>query len=102
MNRRIIPLALLLASSVCGCASLGPEIDEMSAESPVSSARLALPRVTPEQSYNDGMADLVRGDAVAARLELDRCVAKSAPDSSYRLDCMVALEKMASPSSSAP
>ena len=58
-------------------------------------AQVAAQEITPEQAYDSGVTDLVRGDAVAARYELDFCVARSAPDSPVRVDCLVALEKMA-------
>ena len=83
--------AVLAAS---GCASLKNAFTDSPAEAPVE-----VPKTTPEQAYNAGVIYLERGDYEAARREWDRCVAMSAPDSSSRVDCMVALEKMATPGS---
>jgi hypothetical protein len=96
---RLLVLALVPAV-VCafsGCASM-----EASEEDGPAVAPAPLLRRTPEQSYDAGMTALVRGDAAAAALEWDRCLAASAPDSPARLDCMVALEKLAVRSSSTP
>jgi Flp pilus assembly protein TadD len=62
-----------------------------------SEAAVEVPRTTPDQAYNAGVLLMERGDYDAARREWDRCVAMSPPDSSSRVDCAVALEKLATP-----
>ena len=92
MFRRAPLLLLLLAPA--GCASLKNAFVDGPNDPPV-----AVPKTTPEQAYNAGVIYLERGDYDAARREWDRCLAMSAPDSASRVDCMVALEKMAAPGS---
>lgn len=81
---------LALAGAALGCASLKSAFTDSPAE-----AAVAVPKSTPEQSYNAGVLFLERGDYDAARREWDRCVAMSPPDSQSRVDCTVALEKLA-------
>ena len=87
-------LLLLAALSVSGCASLKHAFVDSPADAPVE-----VPKTTPEQAYDAGVIFLERGDYDAARREWDRCVAMSSPDSSSRVDCMVALEKLSTPGS---
>ena len=88
-------LALLaLTFAVAGCAAVQGAFTDSPAE-----AAVVVPKSTPEQSYNAGVLFLERGDYDAARREWDRCVAMSPPDSPSRVDCLVALEKMAAPGS---
>lgn len=91
MFRRTLAV-LLLACAASGCASVKAAFTDSPSEAPVE-----VPKITPEEAYNAGVIDQERGDYDAARREWDRCVAMSAPDSSSRVDCMVALEKTASP-----
>ena len=84
-------ILLLLAAAASGCASLKNFVDAPN-DPPV-----AVPKTTPEQAYNAGVIFLERGDYDSARREWDRCVAMSTPDSNSRVDCMVALEKLANP-----
>jgi hypothetical protein len=91
MSRRVLA-PILLACAVSGCASLKAAFTDAPAEAPV-----VIPKSTPEQAYNAGVIFLERGDYDAARREWDRCVAMSPPDSPSRVDCMVALEKLAGP-----
>ncbi len=91
MRLSFLPL-LALACAVSGCA----EMKTAFTDSP-SEAAISIPKSTPEESYNAGVIFLERGDYDAARREWDRCVAMSPPDSPSRVDCMVALEKMAQP-----
>ena len=108
MNRRIF-LLLALAAAVSGCAGLksalaDPSFDASSeglSDAPAD-RWIPAPKVTADQAYDAGVLDLVRGDDVAARREWNRCVAISTPDSAARLDCMVALEKLAAASVSSP
>lgn len=85
---------LLAALSVSGCASLKSAFTDSAADAPVE-----VPKTTPEQAYDAGVIFLERGDYDAARREWDRCLAMSSPDSSSRVDCMVALEKLSTPGS---
>jgi hypothetical protein len=96
MRRRALPL-LLLACAVSGCASLTSALSDSPSE-----AAVEVPKSTPEQSYNAGVLDHVRGDDDAARRDWNRCVAMSSPESDSRVDCLVALEKLASPASLEP
>lgn len=89
---RLAAIAALPVLAASGCASLKNALADAPAEAPVE-----VPKTTPEQAYNAGVIFLERGDYDSARREWDRCVAMSAPDSSSRVDCMVALEKMATP-----
>jgi hypothetical protein len=91
---RRVPFLILAALAASGCASLKNALTDSPAE-----AAVVVPKTTPEQSYNAGVLYLERGDYDAARREWDRCVAMSAPDSSSRVDCTVALEKLATPGS---
>jgi hypothetical protein len=90
MRLRFVLLSFVCA--LCGCASLKGAFTD-----PPSEAAIEVPKTTPEQAYNAGVIFQERGDYDAARREWDRCVAMAAPDSASRLDCMVALEKTASP-----
>ena len=83
---------LVLICAVSGCASLKSAFSDSPSE-----AAVAIPKSTPDQAYNAGVLFLERGDYDAARREWDRCVAMSPPDSASRVDCTVALEKMALP-----
>ena len=85
---------LALACAVSGCASVKSAFTDSPSE-----AAVVIPKSTPEQAYNAGVIFVERGDYDAARREWDRCVAMSSPDSPSRVDCMVALEKMAAPGS---
>lgn len=85
---------LVLAGAVSGCASLKSAFTDSPSE-----AAIEVPKTTPEQAYNAGVIFQERGDFDAARREWNRCVAMSTPDSSARVDCMVALEKTALPTS---
>jgi hypothetical protein len=91
MRPRFLPI-LALTCAVSGCASMQGAFTDTPAE-----AAVAVPKSTPEQAYNAGVLLLERGDYDAARREWDRCVAMSSPDSQSRVDCMIALEKMAQP-----
>ena len=93
MRLRFLALPALVCS-VSACASLKSAFTDSPSE-----AAVAIPKSTPEQAYNAGVVFLERGDYDAARREWDRCVAMSPPDSTSRVDCMVALEKLASPGS---
>jgi len=93
MFRRAAVLFLAVAAA-SGCASLKGAFTDSPSDAPVE-----IPKTTPEQAYNAGVIFLERGDYESARREWDRCVAMSAPDSSSRVDCMVALEKMSTPGS---
>jgi hypothetical protein len=93
MRFRVLPLPAL-AVLFSGCASMTSAFTDSPSE-----AAVAIPKSTPEQAYNAGVIFLERGDGDAARREWDRCVAMSPPDSSSRVDCMVALEKLAAPGS---
>jgi hypothetical protein len=90
-------LLLILACCVSGCASYESELTDAPPD-----AAFPVPKISPEAAYNAGMLDHERGDDAAARRELDRCIAASAPDSDSRLDCMVALEQMTTSSSQQP
>ena len=90
-------LLLVLAGAVSGCASLRASFVDAPSE-----AAVVVPKLTPDQAYNAGVILLARGDYDAARRELDRCVAMSSPDSPSRLDCVVALERMAAPDTAGP
>ncbi|HXT00185.1 MAG TPA: hypothetical protein VN915_05890 [Elusimicrobiota bacterium] len=97
MFRRAASLSLAAISSLSilaasGCASLKNALTDAPSE-----ATVEVPKTTPEQAYDAGVIFLERGDYDAARREWDRCVAMSSPDSSSRVDCMVALEKMSAP-----
>ena len=95
MPLRFLPLlafAFAFACAVSGCASVTSAFTDSPSE-----AAVVIPKSTPEQSYNAGVLLLERGDYDAARRAWDRCVAMSPPDSASRVDCMVALEKMAAP-----
>ena len=96
MRLRLLPL-LALACAVSGCASLKSAFTDSPSE-----ATVEIPKSTPDQAYNAGVLYLQRGDYDAARREWDRCVAMSPPDSESRVDCTVALEKLAAPGSVAP
>ena len=91
MSRRA-PFLLLLVCAASGCASLKSAFTDSPSE-----ASIVVPKTTPEQAYNAGVIFQERGDFDSARREWDRCLAMSAPDSAARVDCMVALEKTASP-----
>jgi hypothetical protein len=91
MRSRLLPL-LVLSCAVTGCASMKDAFTDSPSEAPV-----VIPKSTPEQAYNAGIIFLERGDYDAARREWDRCVAMSPPDAPSRVDCMVALEKLAAP-----
>ena len=90
MRLLLVPLFALAFS---GCASLKAAFTDSPSE-----AAIEVPKSTPDQAYNAGVIFLERGDFDAARREWDRCVAMSSPDSSSRVDCTVALERLASPS----
>lgn len=70
---------------------------------PASAARddSSRPR-TPDQAYFSGVLMMQRGDPDRARREWNRCLAMSTADSPYRLDCLVALEKLSSPGTLMP
>lgn len=89
---RRVPFLFIAVLAASGCASLKNAFTDGPSEPPV-----AVPKTTPEQAYNAGVIFLERGDYDAARREWDRCLAMSSPDSSSRVDCMVALEKLAAP-----
>lgn len=89
---RRAPFLLLLVCAVSGCALLKNAFTDSPSE-----AAVEVPKTTPEQAYNAGVIFQERGDFDSARREWDRCLAMSAPDSDARVDCMVALEKTASP-----
>ena len=91
MNRRGL-LLLLISGCVSGCATMS---DDFVDQPPASSYAVVTPRLTPEQVYEAGALDLVRGDSEGARRKWDLCVEMAPADSPARLDCMVALEKMA-------
>jgi len=57
---------------------------------------------TPDQAYYAGLLMMQRGDPDRARREWSRCLAISSADSPYRLDCLVALEKLSSPGTLMP
>jgi hypothetical protein len=82
----------VLALAFSGCASLKSAFTDSPSE-----AVIEVPKTTPEQAYNAGVIFQERGDFDSARREWNRCLAMSAPDSAARLDCLVALEKTASP-----
>jgi hypothetical protein len=96
-RRGLFPL-LILACAVSGCASLQAEL----ADAPSDDAPAPVARTTPQAAYDAGVLDMVRGDDAGARSEWNRCLAISSADSPSRLDCLVALEKLASPSSLEP
>ena len=91
MSRRALAI-FVLSCVVSGCAEVKSAFTDSPSEAPV-----VIPKSTPEQAYNAGVIFLERGDYDAARREWDRCVAMSPPDSPSRVDCMVALEKLAGP-----
>lgn len=88
---------LLLSCALSGCASL----TQFDAPAPVPAA-VVVPRRTPAEAYQAGVQALIRGDDEAARREWDRCLAISTPDSSERLDCLVARERLAYPAANEP
>lgn len=97
MKIRRIALAVFAAVSFSGCASLNQALSDAAPEREAPPSARA-PRLTPEQAYDAGVFYSERGDYDAARREWDRCVAMSPPDSGSRVDCMVALERLPTPS----
>lgn len=83
MDRRIL-LPLLFAALSCGCATLD--------EGP---APVAASKVTPVQAYDAGLLFHVRGDDESARRAWRSCLESSEASSPVRLDCLVALERLA-------
>lgn len=57
---------------------------------------------TPDQAFYAGLLSMQRGDPDRARREWNRCLAISLADSPYRLDCLVALEKLSAPGTLMP
>jgi hypothetical protein len=95
-------LALVCAAS--GCASLQSALDAPDDEAR-SAAAAAIPtirKITPEAAYDAGALALVRGDDAAARREWDRCLAISSADSPSRVNCLVALERLANQTAMEP
>ena len=92
MDRRGL-LFIVLACALSGCASMKAFV----ADGPPDAA-VEIPKMTPAQSYDSGVMNVTRGDYAAARRDWNRCLAATSPDSSLRMDCLVALEKLANPS----
>lgn len=101
MDRRAL-FFLLIASSLTlsGCAALAPLVADDPSEARALPADI--PKTTPAQAYDAGVLDVERGDYDGARREWNRCLAMATPDSSLRVDCLVALEKLAVPGSLQP
>ncbi|MFI5345824.1 MAG: hypothetical protein ACHQ51_05575 [Elusimicrobiota bacterium] len=97
MDRRGPLLFLLLCCAASGCASLKTFVADDYAAPPVE-----VPKMTPAQAYDSGAMNAARGDYVAARRDWNRCLAMSSPESSARMDCLVALERLAGTSSNEP
>ena len=76
-------------------------MDDEAPRASVSVDDSARPR-TPDQAYFAGVLLMQRGDPDRARREWNRCLAISSADSPYRLDCLVALEKLSSPGTLMP
>ena len=96
MDRRGPLLFLLLCCAASGCASLKTFVDQP-AEKPA-----VVPRMTPAQAYNSGAINAARGDYDAARRDWNRCLAIASPESDARMDCLVALERLATPFATEP
>jgi hypothetical protein len=97
MDRRGPLLFILLCCAASGCASLKSLVADDPADAPV-----AIPKMTPAQAYGSGALNAARGDYDAARRDWNRCLAMSTPESSARMDCMVALERLAGPVATEP
>jgi hypothetical protein len=91
MGRRPFLFLLCSVALACGCASL------KSLAAGANEGLPPAPPVTPAQAYQDGLTALTRGDTAAARRSWDLCVASAPPGSRERLDCAVALERLARP-----
>ena len=96
MDRRGLSL-LLFVLAFSGCASMKAFVADDYAAPPVE-----VPKMTPTQAYESGAMNAARGDYVAAKRDWNRCLAMSQPDSSARMDCMVALERLAGTTSVEP
>jgi len=88
---------LLLACAVSGCASLKSFVADDMAE-----PRVVVPKMTPAQAYDSGAMNAARGDYDAARRDWNRCLAMTSPENPARMDCLVALEQLASPAARQP
>jgi hypothetical protein len=97
MDRRGRALVLFLSCALTGCASLKTFVADDPSEAPV-----AVPKMTAAQAYDSGAMNAARGDYDAARRDWNRCLAMSSPESSARMDCLVALERLANPGASQP
>ena len=78
-------LLALLVLSAAGCAS---PLDRLASGGP------PLERQNPEEAYLTGLQLFREGELESAKREWDRCVALSAPESRWRLECTVALEQL--------
>ncbi len=96
MDRRGLFL-LLSTLAVSGCASVKSFVAAMPSEPAVE-----VPRMTPAQAYDSGLMNVARGDYDAARRDWNRCLAMTTADNPARMDCLVALERLASPDSLNP
>jgi len=96
MDRRGL-LLFLFCSAFSGCAAVKSFTEDPNGPVPVD-----VPRMTPAESYDSGVMNVTRGDYAAARRDMNRCVAMTAPDSALRGDCLVALEKLADPAALEP
>lgn len=97
MDRRGPLLFLLLCCAASGCASVKSFVADEASVPPVQ-----VPKLTPAQAYESGAVNAARGDYVAARRDWNRCLAMSSPESEARMDCLVALERLAGTSSIEP
>jgi hypothetical protein len=98
--RRILPIVALVCAA-SGCASLRAALSDEPFDAKTE-AEAAAAEPTPQAAYEAGLLDLERGDNDAARREWDQCLELSAPDSPSRLDCMVAIERLAPSASMVP
>lgn len=96
MDRRGL-LFLLLSFLASGCASVKNFIADDMAE-----PRVVVPKLTPSQAYDSGLMNVARGDYDAARRDWNRCLAMTTAENPARMDCLVALEKLANPESLNP
>jgi len=90
MDRRILAVAVLSAL-LSGCASLGAPPDVLMPPAPTPAAEAP----TPSQDYDAGALLHTRGDDEGARRHWMRCIDDSSAASPERLDCLVALERLA-------
>jgi hypothetical protein len=98
--RRILPI-VALACAASGCASLQAALSDAPFDAAPDASTASL-ELTPQAAYDAGVLDLQRGDGAAARREWDRCLEISTADSPSRLDCMVAIERLAPTSPTTP